>query len=376
MSNKKILYIVGNENFFISHRLDIALEAKKKGYEIHLATNKSNLKKFFKSKGIFTHQISEKNTKSKLILFFLNFINTIKIIKKISPDIVQVITIFNILSSGLALIFTNQKNIIFSVSGLGYLFTNSSIFTKLLKSLVISILSIVFILKKPIVIFQNNEDLKDLDKYKILKRQNIIFIKGSGVDIKKYNEKIKKSLTKNVLFASRLLVHKGIVEFINAAELVKKKHKKINFVVAGEIDSTNPSFIDKNLIEKYKKKKIIKYVGYYKNIKKLFKKSSILVLPSYREGTPKVIIEALSYGLPVIASNISGCKTVIKNNYNGILVPIKNSKVLANKIVKLLFDKKLRSSFVKNGKLTAKKELDINLVIDKHLKIYKRLIYS
>ena len=164
---------------------------------------------------------------------------------------------------------------------MGYLFTNSSIFTKLLKSLVISILSIVFVLKKPIVIFQNNEDLKDLDKYKILKRQNIIFIKGSGVDIKKYNEKIKKSLTKNVLFASRLLIHKGIVEFLNAAELVKK-NKKINFVVAGEIDTSNPSFIDKNLIEKYEKKKIIKYVGYYKNIKKLFKKSSILVLPSYR----------------------------------------------------------------------------------------------
>ena len=178
----------------------------------------------------------------------------------------------------------------------------------------------------------------------------------------------------NVLFASRLLIHKGIIEFIDAAELIKKKYKNINFIVAGQIDKNNPSFIEKDFLDKYEKKKIIKYVGYYKNIKKLFKKSSILVLPSYREGSPKVIIEALSYGLPVIASDISGCKTLIKNNYNGILVPVNNNKALANAIIKLFKNKKLSKRFIKNGRLYAKKELDINLVINKHLKIYQNLI--
>ena len=177
-----------------------------------------------------------------------------------------------------------------------------------------------------------------------------------------------------ILFASRLLIHKGIIEFIDAAELIKKKYKNINFIVAGQIDRNNPSFIEKDLLEKYEKKKVIKYIGYEKNIKKLFKKSSIIVLPSYREGTPKVIIEALSYGLPVIASKISGCKTLIKNNSNGILVPVKNVKALADAIIRLSKNRKLMNYFIKNGRLYAKNELDLNLVINKHLKIYKQLI--
>ena len=175
MKNRKILYIVNNVEFFISHRLEIALKAKKNGYQIHLATNATKFNKFFHSKGIFTHQISKKNINNKIILFFLNFIYTIKIINKISPNIVQIITIFNILSSGLALLFINQKNIIFSVSGLGFIFTNNSFFTKFAKNITIGIISLIFLLKKPTVIFQNYEDYKDLDKYKILKKKKLFF---------------------------------------------------------------------------------------------------------------------------------------------------------------------------------------------------------
>ena len=110
MINRKILYIVSSEKFFISHRLEVALAAKRKGYQIHLASNSSKFKNFFNSKGFYTHNILNKNTNSKIILFFLNFINTIKIINKISPDIVQIITIFNIFVSNDFIIWIKRSD--------------------------------------------------------------------------------------------------------------------------------------------------------------------------------------------------------------------------------------------------------------------------
>jgi len=373
MKNKKILYIVSDANFFISHRIDIALLAKKNGYEIHLACMQSNSLKRLKSKGIITHSLSGNLIKNKILLSLFLFFNTINLIRKINPDIIQIITIFNILSSGLSLLFFNNKNIIFSISGLGYLFTEESIFTKIIKSIFLKILFLIFFLKQPKVIFQNKEDYKDLDCYRVLNKKNIIFIKGSGVNTKKY--KGKKVYTKNnILFASRLLIHKGINEFLEAAEIIKKKNNNYNFIVAGKIDYNNPSFIKKSKLIKYKNKKIIKYIGYKKNIIKIFKKTSIFVLPTYREGTPKILIEALSFGLPIITSDVPGCKTIVRHNKNGILIPIKKANVLANAIVKLSNNKKLMSQISKNGKKFAKTNLDIKIVADKHLKIYNHFL--
>ena len=374
MKNKKILYIVSNDKFFITHRIPVALQAKKLGYEIHLATIRSTSNKYLNSLGIFTHKLCKKNTENKFILLISSFLNTLKIVKKINPNIIQIITIFNILSSGFALLFTRQKNIIFSVSGLGFIFTDNKFFTKLVKFLITKILFLIFFIKQPKVIFQNKQDYNDLDKHNILIKKNVIFIKGSGVDTKKYFGGNNNFSRINILFASRLLIHKGIVEFLEAAELVKKDYRKINFIVAGKIDTNNPSFINKNTLLDFQKKNVIKYVGYCENIRNIFKKTSILVLPSYREGTPKIIIEALSYGIPVIASKISGCETIIKHRKNGILVPVKNSKALASAIIQLSKNKKLMNYFKKRGRLLAKKELDIKLVINKHLKIYNQLI--
>tara|TARA_B100001250_G_scaffold414594_1_gene454278 strand:- start:4329 stop:5462 length:1134 start_codon:yes stop_codon:yes gene_type:complete len=373
IKNKKILYIVSDANFFLSHRIDIALMAKKNGYEIHLASIQSNSLKTLKSKGIITHSLSSTLIKNKIFLSLNLFFNTFNLIRKINPNIIQIITIFNVLSSGLSLLFLKNKNIIFSISGLGYLFTEKSIFTKIVKTIFLNILFLIFFLKQPKVIFQNKEDYKDLDYYRILDKKNIIFIKGSGVNTKKYNGN-KVSCKNNILFASRLLVHKGINEFLEAAKIIKNKYKNFNFIVAGKIDYNNPSFIKKSKLIEYKNKKIITYVGYKKNLIKIFKKTSIFVLPSYREGTPKVLIEAMSFGLPIIASKISGCKTIIRHNKNGILIPIKNPNILANAIVKLHNNKRLMDLISKNGKKFAKDNLDIKLVTKKHLKIYNHFL--
>ena len=374
MKNKKILYIVSDANFFISHRIDIAFAAQKNGYEVHLACVQSNSLKRLKSKGIITHSLCNNLVKNKILLSLFFFFNTISLIRKINPNIIQIITIFNILSSGLSLVFLKNKNIIFSVSGLGYLFTEKSIFTKIIKSIFLKIIFLIFFLKQPKVIFQNKEDYKDLDYYRILSRKNIIFITGSGVNTKKYNVKKFSIKNSNILFASRLLIHKGINEFLEAAEIIKKKYKNFNFIVAGKIDYNNPSFVKKNKLLEYKYRKIINYVGYNKNILNMFKKTSIFVLPSYREGTPKVLIEALSFGLPIIASNIAGCKTIIRHNINGILIPIKRPDILAKAIVELSKNKKKMALISNNGKKFAKTNLDIKIITDKHLKIYNQFL--
>ena len=142
----------------------------------------------------------------------------------------------------------------------------------------------------------------------------------------------------------------------------------------GNLDYDNPSFISKHKIKEWERKKLIIFLNYKKNISKIIKKSSIVVLPSYREGFPKILIEAAACGRPVVTTNVPGCRDVIINGSTGILVPAKNSKRLAEAIIKLCSNKKKLQIMGIKARKHAELYFDVNDVVNKHLSIYKSLL--
>ncbi|EEV7658269.1 glycosyltransferase family 4 protein [Escherichia coli] len=365
---KKILFIVNVDKFFISHRLPIALECIKNGYEVHLTCAMTDSTSYLQKLGIITHPIPL----SRAGISILNEINTCfhiyNTVKKIKPDIVHMVTVKPVAYGGVVCKLLKIKKRVASISGLGYAFIDQSIKAKIIKNIVVLLYRISLKNKNTSVIFQNLNDKDYFTNCGIIKKHQSVLIRGSGVDLVRYKVKPEPLGKPVVMLVSRLLYDKGIREFIDAVRLVKQK---IDFsaVLVGSIDA-NPNSAKENEIMQWQNEGIIEYWGYRDDIPEVLCQSNLVVLPSYREGLPKCLIEAAACGRAVVTTDVPGCRDAIIPNVTGILVEVKDHITLANAIETLIINPELRHQMAVKGRELAEQVFDIDNVVKLHLEIY------
>ena len=369
---KKILFVVNVDWFFISHRLPLALEALKKGYEVHLACGISDKKEYLESLGLIVHPLnlsrSSTGIKSEIIVFGEIY----RILNEINPDLAHFVTIKTVLYGGIASRFLGSFRKVFAISGLGFVFVAQTFKAKIVRTIVKAMYKIALGGKNSHVIVQNPEDKKVILSFNVTGYKDITLIKGSGVDLEQYFYKISENNIPKVVMASRLLKEKGVFEFAQAAKILENKNLKVEFELYGEIDEGNPNSLTKTDLEKISKIANFETKGFSSDIKSVFQKSDIVVLASYYgEGLPKVLIEAAACGRAIITTDMPGCKDTIIENKTGLFCKAKDAESLAFQIEKLILDKDLRNSMGKAGRVLAEKEFDINKVVEKHFEIYE-----
>ena len=370
---KKIVYLVNTDSFFISHRIRIADQLKKNGYEIHIATEFTNYKNLLKKKGFITHDIRFNKNSLNILLAFVPLLQIMFLLFKVKPNILHLISLKPSIFGGLISFISPVKNIVISITGLGSMFLSKNLFGKFRENIFNLLLRIIFLHNKLIVILQNKSDEKYLLKKTNLRKEKVKIIRGSGVDLNKFkfSNFLKKII--NIVMISRIIADKGIREYIDSIKYLKKKNFIANFYLVGNIDFSNPSAIKKSELELWKKKKIIKYFTHKKDVFSILKKSSIIVLPSYREGFPKVLMEAAAVGRPSITTNVPGCKDAVINNKTGILVPPKNHIKLAKAIKDLSLDKRKLKKISVLARKHAIKNFNIINIVYQHILIYQFL---
>ena len=351
MTNKKLLFIVNIPEFFISHRLSLALLAQEKGYQVHVATSYSDSFSKIESYGFQCHRINLKRGSINLFYELLAFISIYRVLKIINPDVVHLLTAKCNIYGGFALKLIKVPKIIHAITGLGYIFVESnSILRYFLKKIIIFLFR--FSIKpSSIVIFQNKENLDLFSKQRIITRNQARLIYGSGVNTELFfhSNEIKND-NPIVLFPSRLLKEKGVETFVKAAIILKHKIK-LRMIIAGGLDNENPSAISKQQIEEWVNLGMIEWYGHVVNMPDLLSKSSIVCLPTYYpEGIPKALIEAASCGRAIITTDMPGCNEIVENNINGVLIPIRSPERLADEIVKLIENFDLRKKYGDNGR--------------------------
>lgn len=368
----RLLFIVNVDWFFISHRLPIAIEALKKGYEVHIATTISNDAHKLEDYGFVVHPIKLERGKSNIFLSIISIFQIFNIIKKIRPSILHLITIKPILYGGIVARFLKVPFVVVSISGLGFIFLEKSFFGKIRKFFVKILYKIALKNKNIFGIFQNKDDRNDICNISGLSLNNTFLITGSGVSLSDFS--FKKYQDKNipsVLMAARLLVDKGVHEYVEAAKILKKNFFNIRFVLAGAVDFDNPSSISTSLLNQWIYNGYIEHVGFQNDMQNLLESSSIAILPSYREGLPKFLIEASAVGRAIITTDVPGCRDAIIEGKTGLLVPVKDPVSLANAIKFLISDKHLMINMGIEGRKYAEKNFDIRDVINKHMDIYQ-----
>ena len=373
MTNKpKLLIILNVDYFLISHRLHIVRESINSGYEVHVAAQFTQQFKQLEELDIEFHPLRINRTRSNIKSLIETTFSIYKVVKKINPHIVHFISIKPVLLGGLAMhFFSKPCSLIFSISGLGFIFTDNSFKTLLKRGFAILLYKIALNHKKIKVIFQNEDDLNFIKKITGISHEDIILIPGSGVDLEKFKPS-KSNLKKPVvIFPARIVLSKGIIEFIDSAKELKSL---ANFVVCGQLDLECKDAVTKKLLNHWISKGFIEYWGFSQNMEKVFAKTSIVVLPSYREGLPKVLCEAAASGKPVITSDVPGCRESIIKDKTGILVPMKNSKELTYAIKRLIDDKELAKKMGLNGRKLAIEKFNIKDIVKRHLDLYSECI--
>lgn len=365
------MLVVNVDWFFMSHRLPIALEAMQQGYEVHIATGITDQKEAMEKLGLIVHPIALDRGKASLYQTLCTFWQIFIVFKNTKPDIVHLVTIKPVLLGGIAARLANIRGVVAAISGLGYVFLDSGLLSRIRRSIVSYLYRFVFQHPNIKVIFQNADDLNELVKLTGLKTSQTEMIRGSGVDLNIFRHEPLPQGTPIVLLAARLLADKGVREFVGAARLLSGKAR---FCLVGDIDMANPSTIKGDEISKWVEEGVIEYWGQRGDMEKILATAYLVVLPSYREGLPKILLEAAAVGRPVVTTNVPGCRDAIDVNNTGMLVPPRSVPPLADAIEYLLTDKARCAEYGNAARALAEREFNIANVVARHLKIYSHLV--
>ena len=372
----KILIIVNVDWFFYSHRFPIAYEANKKGYEVHIATSTTDIsiKNLLLSNGFKYHEIKFDRSGKSCLKLLISFISILRLLLKIRPEILHLVTTQPIIFGGIAAKIIRIKNVVYAVSGLGHIFIKNSFSSSVRRRIVLFLYKISLSVKNRIVIFQNPSDECLLRKFCSLKDSETTIIPGSGVDLQKFYYSKLPQGTPTVLMASRLLISKGVKEFLEAGKILKDKGFKVKFQLVGQPDSLNPLSINIKEIKDWEKKGYIEYLGYQNNIHNLIKNAHLVVLPSYYpEGLPKVLCEAAATGRGIITTDTPGCRDSIEEGVTGVFVLPGDPIDLADTILRTIKNDKLLASMSIAARLRAEKLFCIKSIVAKHIDLYNKL---
>ena len=339
------------------------------GHKIYTVANRDEYAEKLEAAGFRFEEINLNNNTTNPFEDLKTIYSYYKIYKKINPAIIchNAIkpNIYGTIAASILGIPTLNN-----ISGLGTLFIKKSFSTTIAKWLY------RFSQKRATkVFFQNNDDLKLFLQHKLITKNKCSIIPGSGVNTSTFkpNEKIKQATKFQFLFIGRLLYDKGIREYVEAATILKNNYPKIDFAILGPLYKNNTTAISEETLQHWIAKGVINYLGQTDAVETIMANASCVVLPSYREGLSKVLIEASSMGLPIVTTNVPGCRDVVIDNVTGFLCEVKNSTDLAIKLEKMLVLTPIERQAM--GKKARKRALD---VFDEQLiiKQYKNAIYS
>lgn len=334
-----ILVVINSHLFTAKHRIPLIMRLKSNNYNVICAVQKnSKAEKLLISKKINTVNWSV-SRKGKFIFFeLISMYRLLKLYLKLKPDMVIHATIKPVIYGTIASYFAKVGNTINLITGLGSVFVKSGLIAKLFKTIIVSLYKIVFRLGHQKIIFQNDNDRFELMPKKSYKNVKIIRIAGSGVDISDFPI-LPFPKTIRITLIGRIIKEKGIDFFINTSKIIKKNYPNVKFTLVGPVDIGNPSFISEDYLLSLNQENEVEWWNSKNDILSVYKESSIVVLPSLREGLPKTLLEAGLCGRPVVATDVPGCRDVVINGKTGYLFPLNDKRTYIDQIEDLINNK-------------------------------------
>lgn len=363
----------GLDKYFLTHRLPLALDAVKAGFTVTVAAMESNYAGKIQEAGFefIPLPISRRGTALINELRGVNFLRQLYLSQK--PDIIHQITLKPVLYGSLAARLAGNIPVLNSVTGLGVVFADKHRIGA--RMMVKTLAGIALRHPHSRTIFQNPDDQAEFIKMGLIPKERAILLRGSGVDCNRFHSNPEPTGSPIVMLATRMLWTKGIQTFVDVARHFRDKDEQVQFVLVGAPDFEDKSAVPVSQLEAWAEEGIIEWWGYRENMPEVLAQASIILFPgTYREGVPKVLLEAAASARPIIATDMPGCREIVRNGTNGLLIPPEDHVALIEAVQKLLNSPDLRSQLGHAGRKIAVQEFSVGIVVEKTLQLYQELL--
>ncbi|HAP27931.1 MAG TPA: glycosyltransferase family 1 protein [Achromobacter sp.] len=369
-----LLFVVNNPAFFMSHRVPVALAAQKAGYDVHVATMDGPAVADIQALGMTHHPIPMTRSGKHPLQELGTLLALVRLFRRLRPDVVHLVTIKPVLYGGIAARLTRVPGMVAAISGLGFVFLSNSLKMRLVRAVVARLYRVALGHPNSRVIFQNANDRDLLKSLGAVREDQVVIIRGAGVDLNAYRPTPEPPAPPVVVtMVARLLRDKGVQEFVLAAKLLRERGVPVTMQLVGGLDAGNPTSATQADVDAWQEDGCVQALGERSDVAALYAAAHIAVLPSYREGLPKSLIEAAACGRAVVTTDVPGCRDAIEPNVTGLLVPVRDAAALADAIARLAEDATLRQSMGSAGRALAEREFDINQVARVHVALYDAL---
>lgn len=369
---KKIAIVLNTSWNVYNFRLNLLKVLQNDGYIITVIAPKDEYSIRLKNEGFQYIDLKMNNDGTNVLEELKLIVQLFKVYKFIHPDIILQYTIKpNIYGTLVARLL--KIPVINNISGLGTIFLKEKIIYKLARFFYKVLLRFP---KK--VFFQNRDDHEKFLKQKLVKKRNSETIPGSGIDINRFLPIYREEHDNEefcFLMIARLIKDKGIVEYIEAIQIIKKEYQNVRFQLIGSLYLGNPTAIKEEELNLWIKEGLIEYLGVSDEIEIIISKSDCVVLPSYREGLSRVLLEAASMEKPIVTTNVAGCKDVVDHGVNGFLCEVRDSKSLAKNMINMLqLSKEDRKIMGQKGRQKVIQQFNEKILIDKYVSTIEEIL--
>ena len=368
---KKLVFLITEDWFFLSHFLDRALAARRAGFDVVVAANEGRAAAEIQDKGLRFVAVPFRRGGLNVFSEIATLWSIRKLYRKERPDVVHQIALKPIIYGTL---MASNARVINAPTGMGFVFASDRPLANLLRPLVQVLLRLLLNPRGSRVILENRDDLDWLVAHAAMRSADAVLIRGAGVNVTEFAPALEKSGDVGAVFVGRMVRDKGVAEFVEAARILRSQGSDVRCRLVGSPDPQNPSSLTSEELKAWHDEGSVEWLGQRSDIPGVIADNHIVVLPSYREGLPKVLVEAMSIGRPIVASDVPGCREAVSNGVNGFLVPPKDAAALANAITRLADDAGLRRRMGRNGRHRAETEFAASIIVRQTLAVYREVL--
>jgi glycosyltransferase involved in cell wall biosynthesis len=370
----RLLFLVTEDWYFCSHRLPLAVAARQAGFQVSVATRVDRHAERILAAGLELFPLKYLSRRSAHPLRELAALNEImRLYRRVGPDIVHHVAMKPVLYGSIAATLAVKPRVVNALAGLGYVFSSSDFKARLLRPCVELGYRLLLNRTCSRLLVQNQDDLALFVQRRIVDAARVTLIRGSGVDLSRFRPSEEPGGIPLVVLPARMLRDKGVEEFVAAARQLRAEGVRARFALVGDPDLENPAAIEESCLRMWAQEGAIEYWGWREDLAEVFRQAHIVCLPSYREGLPKALIEGAAARRALVTCDVPGCREVVRDGDNGLLVPARDSAALAGALRRLLADRELRRRMAERSRERAVQEFSLERVIAATLSVYREL---
>lgn len=369
-----ILFVAANDWYFYWHRMPLAQRIAGAGYDVHVATPSGRYCGEIEAAGLHHHPIEM----DRQGLNPLKDVRTIKhladLYRELNPALVHHVAIKPIIYGSIAAKITKVPVVVNAMPGMGYVFLSKQPLARMLRPGIATAFRLLLNRANSRVILENRADMETWVAWRVMRRERIVVIRGSGIDTDVFKPTTEPPGPPLVVLPARLLFDKGVGEFVEAARLLKQGGLSARFALLGEGDPGNPASVPLERLSEWKKEGAVELLGWHDDMPQVLAQCHIVCLPSYGEGLSRALLEGAACGKPIVTTDVPGCRDIVSHGENGLLVPTRQVAPLADALGRLIRDGDLRRSMGARGRERVLKEFSLNTIAAEVLRLYAELL--